>query len=126
MQKIKAQLEAKLEEIVQHQNLLERKLTDQLEDITRQRTELDELERSSIEEMLKMDKQQRDDVGSSLESFLAGPQLATNMCTCGHLQNIDSREKGTVAEAKVEDSSSGALQHIVLFYLMNSLFFELI
>ena len=67
---IKTQLEASIEEIVQHQNLLERKLTDQFEDIARRRAELDELERSSIEEMLATDKKQRTEVGSAFESFL--------------------------------------------------------
>ncbi|KAL8901597.1 MAG: hypothetical protein Q9207_005124 [Kuettlingeria erythrocarpa] len=41
---IRTQLKASVEEIVQHQNLLKRKLTAQLEDIARRRAELDELE----------------------------------------------------------------------------------
>ena len=45
---IKTQLETSVEEIVQHQYLLERKLRDQLEDIARRRAELDELERCCI------------------------------------------------------------------------------
>ena len=75
---IKAQLEASIEEIVQHQNLLQRKLTDQLEDIARRRSELDELENSSIEEMLAMDKKQRTEVGSTFEGFLLGSQQVSN------------------------------------------------
>ena len=39
---IKTHLEASIEEIVQHQNLLERKLTDQCKDIALRRAELDE------------------------------------------------------------------------------------
>ncbi len=69
---IKTQLEASIEEIVQHQYLLERKLRDQFEDIARRRAELDELERLSIEEMLAKDKKQRTEVGSTFESFLIG------------------------------------------------------
>ncbi|KAI4248992.1 MAG: hypothetical protein L6R42_009120, partial [Xanthoria sp. 1 TBL-2021] len=63
--KIKTQLEASIEEIVQHQNLLERKLTDQFQDIARRRAELDELERSCVQEMLAADEQQRSEVGSA-------------------------------------------------------------
>ena len=64
---IKTQLEASIEEILQHQNLLECKLTGQFEDIARRRAELDVLERSSIEEMLETDEKQRTEVGSAFE-----------------------------------------------------------
>ena len=71
---IKLQLEASIEEIVQHQNLLERKLNDQLEEIASRRAELDALERSSIEEMVAMDQKQRAEVGAAFEStFVDSP-----------------------------------------------------
>ena len=75
---IKGQLQASVEEIVQHQNLLERKLMDQLEDIAPRRAELDGLERSSIEEMLATDQEQRTEVGSAFESFLIGSEQVSN------------------------------------------------
>lgn len=49
---IKAYLETSIEEIVQHQNLLERKLTDQCKDIARRRAELDELPEVSQAEII--------------------------------------------------------------------------
>ncbi|KAL8777877.1 MAG: hypothetical protein Q9213_007669 [Squamulea squamosa] len=79
---IKMQLEASIDENVQHQNLLERKLTEQLDDIARRRTELDALERSSIEEMLATDKLQRNDVGSVFETFLVGSQHVPDPYVC--------------------------------------------
>ena len=90
---IKSQLEASIEEIAQHQVLLERKLTDRLEDIARRRAELDELERLSIEEMLGTDKMQRTRVGSALErvlvnSILVNPLHVSNACSC-QSQNLD-------------------------------------
>ncbi|KAL8784133.1 MAG: hypothetical protein Q9195_009157 [Heterodermia aff. obscurata] len=77
---IKTNLENSIEEIVQHQNLLERKLIDQLEEIARRRAELNRLERSSIEEMLAVDEKQRTEVGSIFESGLVGSQSGLNSC----------------------------------------------
>ncbi len=91
---IKAQLEASIKEIVQHQNLFQRKLIDQLKDIARRRAELDELERSSIEEMLATDKKQRTKVGSAFESFLVGSQQVFNPCAYSLRQERISRVAG--------------------------------
>ena len=53
--KFERQLKASVKEIVQNQSLLERKLTDQIEDIARRRAELDDSEQSFINEMLTTD-----------------------------------------------------------------------
>ena len=98
---IKTQLQASIGEIVQHQNLLERKLTDQLEDIARRRAELDELERSSIEEMLATDKEQRTEAGTAFESFLVSSQLVSNPCACTHTPSLD--------ELKAEEDNESSL-----------------
>ena len=82
---IKMQLETGIEEIVQHQNLLENKLADQFKEIARRRAELDELERFSIQEMLAADKKQREEVGCAYESFLAGFQQVSNPCSCSQV-----------------------------------------
>ncbi|KAL8718239.1 MAG: hypothetical protein Q9225_004597 [Loekoesia sp. 1 TL-2023] len=86
---IKKQLEASIREIVQHQNLLERKLTDQLKEIARRRAELDKLERSSIEEMLAVDKKQRNEVGTAFESVLVGSRQVSNPCACNCASSVD-------------------------------------
>ena len=104
---IRTQLEASIEEIVQHQNLLERKLKDQLEDISRRRAELDQLERSSIEEMLATDKEQRTVVGSALESFLVGSQQISNSCACNHTPGFDGAKADSEAEENIESSGTG-------------------
>ncbi len=96
---IKAYLETSIEEIVQHQNLLERKLTDQCKDIARRRAELDELERSSIEDMLTTDKRQRAAVGFALESFLVRSQP----CACSHAPNFDEVRADSEAEENMEN-----------------------
>ena len=113
---IKAQLQDSIEEIVQHQNLLQRKLTDQLEDIARRRAELDELERSSIEEMLATDKEQRAEAGTAFESFLFGCQLVTNPCACSHIPSVDVVK----AEENNENSLIGKVLY-ALYYPINSL-----
>ncbi|KAL8795421.1 MAG: hypothetical protein Q9182_007539 [Xanthomendoza sp. 2 TL-2023] len=101
---IKMQLEANIEEIVQHQNLLERKLMDQLEDIARRRAELDELERSSIKEMLATDKKQRTEVGSTFENFLIGSQQVSSPCGCSYTPSFDEAKADSEAEEHIENS----------------------
>ncbi|KAL9622826.1 MAG: hypothetical protein Q9204_007995, partial [Flavoplaca sp. TL-2023a] len=101
---IKAQLETSIEGIVQHQNLLERKLTDQFEDIVRRRAELDDLERSSIEEMLATDKKQRTEIGSAFESFLVGYRQTSNPCTCSYTPSFDGAKADFKAEENMESS----------------------
>ncbi|MCJ1400112.1 hypothetical protein MMC11_003315 [Xylographa trunciseda] len=105
---IKMQLEASIEEIIQHQNLLERKLTDQFEDIARRRAELDELERSSIEEMLATDKKQRTEIGSAFESFLGGSQPIPNSCTCCRTPSFDETKVDSEVGVNIE---SGGVEH---------------
>ncbi|KAI4288295.1 MAG: hypothetical protein L6R35_002444 [Caloplaca aegaea] len=106
--KIRTQLEASVQEVVQHQNLLECKLTAQFEDIARRRAELDELERSSIEEMLETDEKQRTEVGSAFEGFL-GFQQISNSCACSHTANFDVTK--TVFKAEENSSSSSWRAH---------------
>ena len=121
---IKSQLEASIEEIVQHQNLLERKLKEQLEDIARRRAELDELERSSITEMLATDKEQRSVVGSALESFLFVSQQISNPCPCNHTPSFDGAKADSEGEENIESSGTG-MYHVVFFQFMSHLFLGL-
>lgn len=97
---IEARLEVSVEEILQHQNLLQRKLIDQIEDIARRRAELDELERLSIEEMLATDKKQRTEVGSAFEGFLSGSQQISSPCACSHTASFN----GSKAESEVGEN----------------------
>ena len=106
---IKTQLEASIEEILQHQYLLERKLKDQLEDIARRRAELDELERLSIEEMLATDKKQRTEVGSAFESFLVGSQQISSPCACSHTASFDGAKADSGAEEHIDNSGIGMI-----------------
>ena len=74
LEDIKSQLETGIQKIVQHQTLLEHRLGIQLESIGRQRANLDELKKSSIEEVLAKDSKQCSEVGSALEDFLVRSQ----------------------------------------------------
>ncbi len=114
---IKTQLEASIEEIVQHQNLLERKLQDQFEDIARRRSELDELERSAIEEMLATDKEQRTMVGSAFESFLVGSQQVTKPCACIHTPTFDGAKADSEVDENMESSGIGMFSWVFPFLL---------
>jgi hypothetical protein len=78
---IKNELAIIIEDIVQHQNLLERKLCDQLKDLAKRRAEIDELERLAIENMLNNDKSHRTSRGSAVEDFLAELKQASQTCT---------------------------------------------
>ena len=104
---IKARLEPSIEGIVQHQNLLQRKLTDQLEDIARRRVELDNLEESAVKEMLAADKQQRTDTGSILEDFLASSQQVSNPCVQVSTPSFDGPKAGSEAGENSETSGIG-------------------
>jgi hypothetical protein len=78
--KIKNEVAVMIEDVVQHQNLLERKLSEQLEDLATRKAEIDELERLAIEDMVKSDKNYRTAVGSAIQEFLAGLQHAPLAC----------------------------------------------
>ena len=110
---IKTQLEASIKEIVHHQHLLERKLTDQIEDIARRRAKLDELERSSIEEMLATDLKQRAEIGSALESLLVSSQRASNHCVCSHDSRFDSPKAGSEAVEIIDNGGKGRIRCIL-------------
>ena len=69
LEEIKSQLEIDIYGIMQQQMLLEHKLGIQLESFGRQRAKLDELEKSSIEEVLAKDKKQCSEVGFALEDI---------------------------------------------------------
>ena len=119
---IKTQLQANVEEIVQHQNLLERKLTDQFEDIARRRAELGELERSSIEEMLATDKKQRTEIGSAFENFLVGSQQVSNPCACSHTPSLDGAKADSEAKENNESSWIGVFLSALFFHITSRLF----
>ena len=110
MAELKQQLDASIEEIVQHQHLLKRKLCDQLEDLARRRSELDELERSCIREMLAADVEQRAEVGSAFESFLSGSHQASNSCTCKRTPSFTAAKSDLETEEDSEDDEKGMLQ----------------
>ena len=74
---IRKELAVVIQDIVQHQTLLERKLSDQLKDFATRRAEIDELERLAIESMLENDKANRTSAGSAIEDLLAGINKAS-------------------------------------------------
>lgn len=104
---LKTLLETSIEQIVQHQNLLERKLAEQLDDIAARRAELDELERSSIEEMLATDKKLRTEVGSAVETFLVGSQQVPNLCACSYTSSMDGPSVNSETENNIGSSGIG-------------------
>ena len=114
---IKAQLEACIEEIIQHQNLLERKLTDQLEEIARRRAILDELERASIEEMLAVDKKQRAEIGATIENILAGYRQISKSCVCNCIPSFEELKTDSQAEENVKNPEIGKFSLPFLFFL---------
>ena len=112
---IKVQLESSMEEIVQHQTLLERKLTDQLEEIARRRAELDKLERSSIEEMLAVDKKQRAEVGAAFEIILADTNKVSNNYTFHHAPSFHGLKASSEVGENIKRSDIGNFHPPPLF-----------
>ena len=105
--RVLSQLTTHLETVEQHQNLLECRLRDQLEEIACRRAELDKLERSSIEEMRANDKEKRNEIGSTIEGFLINAYQRHTTCTCDHT----SKGSGTDSEAEedTDDDEDGAI-----------------
>jgi hypothetical protein len=102
IESIRTQLATAIEDIEQHQNLLERKLCEQMKDFARRRAEIDELERVAVEEMLVNDKKHRMVACSSVEGFLHGmekSQAACNDCDedANGNQEIDAPPEEPVA-----------------------------
>ena len=97
-----------IEGIVQHQTLLERKLSDQLQDLARRRAEIDELERSAVEDMLKNDKQHRISAGSGMEDFLVNCKQAsrTYISEKNSIQDNQEIEPKSIEDAETSDEST--------------------
>ncbi|MCJ1391417.1 hypothetical protein MMC18_004281 [Xylographa bjoerkii] len=71
LKKIQEQLADSIDEVMRHQNLLERKLSDELNALAKKRAELDELERLAVEEMVTNDRKNRKSAGQSMDGFLS-------------------------------------------------------
>ncbi len=117
---IKSELAQTIEGIVQHQTLLERKLSDQLEDLARKREDIDELERLAIEDMLDNDKEHRKSAGSAVEDFLAGRNQASHACfpeknETQETQNAssESAEDANVVAESTQSTLCGHLENII-------------
>lgn len=118
---IKTYLEISIKEIVQHQNLFERKLTDQCKDIARRRVELDELERSFIENMLTTNKKQRIEIDFVFENFLIRFQQVFNPCACSQASNFDKARTDSEAGENMKNEMSTFL--CALFFRFKSCLF---
>ena len=90
--------------------------------LAHRRAELDELERSSIEEMLATDKEQRTEVGSALESFLVGSQQVSNPCACSHIPSLDGAKADSKAEENNESCWIGIFLYALFFHIKSRLF----
>ena len=108
---LKGQLEASVEEIIQNQRLLERKLTDQLQAINRRRAELDERERSTIDEMLSADREQRAEIGSALNRTMLRSEQVSNVLCCKHAPRYDEADMGSGTEEGSQNSKTGIYPH---------------
>ena len=104
---LKVKLEASIEEIIQNQRLLERKLTDQLEEINRRRAELDELEQSLVKEMLSTDREQRAEIGSALDRIMLGSEKVSNDTCCKHGPPLCETNMNSSNEEFSESSEAG-------------------
>jgi hypothetical protein len=101
---IRKELAVGIQDIVQHQTLLERKLSDQLKDFAMRRAEIDELERLAIEAMLDNDKAHRISTGSAVEDLLAGLNKASNT----YISERNSlQEHGNASSEAVEGAMIG-------------------
>ncbi|KAI4169187.1 MAG: hypothetical protein LQ348_007330 [Seirophora lacunosa] len=108
--RIKEQAENCMQEITQHQSLLERKLADQLEDLSRRRAELDELERLYKAEVAASSRKKRTEVGSTLEAVFNGCHLVCPISGCIHERCMDRQEKEVEMEGNQKPDSTADLR----------------
>ena len=94
IERIKNEIAVVVEDVVQHQTLLERKLSDQLKGFKRKRAEIDELERLAVEDMLENDQIYRATAGSAVHDFLGGLQKASCTCASERPNLYEDREAG--------------------------------
>jgi hypothetical protein len=99
---IRKEVAVVIQDIVQHQTLLERKLSDQLKDFATRRAEIDELERLAIEAMLDNDKAQRCSAGSAIEDLLVGLNRASN----SYVSERDSLQEYRKASSKALEGAT--------------------
>ena len=116
IEKIKQRLSAKIGDIVQHQTLLERKLSDELEDLGRRRAEIDASERQAIDDVLKMDKAQRAEAGLAVENILSNVLEGPRFCTCAQ----DSATESPEDDVKPENYSDAFLEGGITSHLQYS------
>lgn len=81
IERIKEKLTESLEDIIQHQTLLEHKLSDQLKDLARRKAEIVELEKLAVEDMVNSDKIYRITASSDVEDCLKLLQKTLDTCT---------------------------------------------
>lgn len=107
IQKIKSELSVVIQDIEEHQTLLERNLSVQLKDFARRRAEIDELERLAIEDTLTKDKKHRTTAGSAVENFLTdlrASQIRTSTESAG--QEVDTTDPEPQRDANTVDEGN--------------------
>lgn len=108
IRKINDEVAAIVDDIVQHQTLLERKLSDQLNDFARKRAEIDDLERVAIEDVLENDKTHRGSAGSVVEGFLANLTKAAQ-ASPSEKESKEEDQEGASGAAQDALSDEGTL-----------------
>ncbi len=99
---LKAELETCVADIREHHDLLQHRLSVQLEDIARQRAEIAQREQSVIEEALGVDKNQRAEAGVILEGFFSGWHLDTISRASHEKRSWDEANSGSITENNID------------------------
>lgn len=116
LRKIQEQLTDSIDEVMRHQNLLERKLCDEMDALAKKRAELDELERLAVQEMVTDDEINRKLAGLSMDGFLSELWHGLDYCTGNQrgLYQVDVPK----SEDGVDPSDSGTRTEFTFVLLM--------
>lgn len=116
--RIRQNLAVNIENIVQHQTLLERKLSDELKDIARRRAELDDLEKLAVQDMLNNDRIHRTSAGSAVEDFLATLKREPGSCNSGKssLQGDEEADHNLEEVGQTDDGSTSSARVTLQMY----------
>lgn len=103
--RLRRETQISIEELKRNKDLLESKLNSKLKQISDQRIELDRLERSIVDEMLKADKEYHILAGSNLDEFIQSCETA--------IHSTAPTETESRSESDFEDEPQPGESHIL-------------
>ena len=98
--RLRRETDATVEELKRNKDLLESRLADSLKKIAAKRAELDQLERTAMEDMLKEDKEYQQMAGNNLEDSIAASETVVQPSPAASENNTGSESDADCFDAQ--------------------------